>query len=428
MNICVGIVGLSHLGLITGLGIASKGASLVGYDPDKNLIAKLRSGELPVFEPGLEELLSESKSRVTFTSDAEELSHCEIVYIARDVPTSHQNISEVAPVLELFKQILPSLKRDSTIVIHSQVSPGFTRALAPLISKENRGIHLYYQVETLVFGIAVSRMLNPERYIVGCGDPTAEFPAPYKALLLTFGCPILPMRYESAELAKISINMFLVSSVITASTLAELCEEIGADWGEIIPALKLDKRIGPHAYLSAGLGLSGGNLERDLVSVQSLARTHGTDSSVVEAWFTHAQYRRDWVVRTLSEVVFAQNQNPTIAVWGIAYKQDTHSIKNSPSIALLDVLKTERVRAYDPKVSLGERARGGVIQAENELNACAGADVLVVMTPWKQFREVLPEDVAQTMKGRIILDPFGALDEMRYQKAGFTVYRLGKSF
>lgn len=420
----VGIIGLSHLGLITGIGLASKGFVVTGYDPDPQLIEKLNRDELPVFEKDLDALLRDSRERVSFASSPEALSGCDVLYIARDVPTSDRNLSEVAPVLELFRTILPSVKDGATIVIHSQVSPGFTRSLLPLVASEGRGLKLYYQVETLVFGIAVSRMLQPERYIVGCESPSSPLPPAYAAVLAAFDCPVLPMRYESAELAKISINMFLVSSVITASTLAELCEQIGADWSEIAPTLRLDKRIGPHAYLAPGLGLSGGNLERDLVSVQTMAREHGTDSSVVEAWFTHGEYRRDWVLRTLSRDVLSKNPKAKIGVWGIAYKQDTHSIKNSPSVALLRALNGVSVRAYDPKAKLPEPGTTAIVSSA--LEAATGADVLVVMTPWREFQEIPPSAVSKVMSGKLILDPFRALDEAKYRASDFSIVTLGR--
>src|SRR6185437_13120933 len=130
---------------------------------------------------------------------------------------------------------------------------------------------LFDQGETLVFGRAVERATEPERFIVGCAAPERPIPAAYGAYLSAYSCPILPMRYESAELSKIAINCCLVASVTVANTLAELSEEIGADWAEIAPALRLDRRIGLHSYLAPGLGISGGNLERDLATVLRLS-------------------------------------------------------------------------------------------------------------------------------------------------------------
>src|SRR4029079_1307298 len=134
-----------------------------------------------------------------------------------------------------------------------------------------------------------------------------------------FGCPILSMGYESAELTKIAINACLVSSISVANTLAELCENIGADWSEIAPALKLDRRIGQYSYLAPGLGIAGGNLERDLATVERFAAKHHTDAGVVRAWVTTSRHRRDWAAQTIRRVLLDANPKATLAVWGLAY-------------------------------------------------------------------------------------------------------------
>src|SRR6185436_17550829 len=184
---------------------------------------------------------------------------------------------------------------------------------------------------------------SPERFIVGCADPAEPLPPALRTYLEAFGCPILPMRFESAELSKIAINCYLVSSISVANTLAELCEGIGAVWGEIAPALKLDRRIGQHAYLSPGLGIAGGNLERDLATVIRFADERGTDAGIVRAWLANSRHRRDWALRRLHEHVLSKVADPALAVLGLAYKQDTHSTKNSPSLALLAHLHGFRV-------------------------------------------------------------------------------------
>src|SRR5204863_6387465 len=140
-------------------------------------------------------------------------------------------------------------------------------------------------------------------------------------LLDSFGCPILSMRYESAELAKISINCCLVASISVANTMAELCEKIGADWSEIVPALKLDRRIGAHAYLSPGLGLAGGNLERDLATVTTLAQEFGTEAGTVRAFVENSRHRKDWALRTLHKALLAKTPGAMVGILGLAYKE-----------------------------------------------------------------------------------------------------------
>src|SRR5207237_3090033 len=192
-----------------------------------------------------------------------------------------------------------------------------------------------YQGETRGFGRAIARGSRPERFIVGCADPSAELPEAFREFLDAFGCPILSMRYESAELAKTSINCSLVASISVANTMAELCEKIGADWSEIVPALKLDKRIGPHAYLSPGLGLAGGNLERDLATVLCLAENTGSNAGVIESFVRSSRHCRDWALRILHEHVLAGRPDAGIGLLGLAYKENTNSTKNSPAMGLL---------------------------------------------------------------------------------------------
>lgn len=382
----IGFAGMSHLGIVSSAAAAAKGFDVLTY------------GEpIAISEPGLSELLT--SPRLRRVDNPLELAQCDVVVVSQDVPTDAGNHSDLTALRDLIAK-LPPVK---TLVILSQVTPGFTRSL--------KLPNVYYQVETLIFGRAVERALYPERFMVGCADPSAPLPEAFEKYLRVFGCPILPMRYESAELAKISINMFLVASVATTNMLAEVCEAIGADWKEIAPALRLDKRIGQHAYLSPGLGIAGGNLERDLITVRTLAEQHGTDAGLVGTWLTNSRYRRDWVLRKLHEHIAEP-----IALWGLAYKQDTASTKNSPSLALLDSLKGFRVQTYDPAV------KG---TAANALEACAGAEVLVVMTPWKEFSTYTATQLTGKMKGRVVIDPFAMLDGRQLTAAGFTYHRLG---
>jgi UDPglucose 6-dehydrogenase len=353
------------------------------------------------------------------------LAACGLIFVALDVATDENNNSDLGPLETLLQQLMERSSKNTTLVILSQVPPGFCRKL---VSRLRTELNLYYQVETLVFGNAVERAVHPERYMVGCTEPNAPVPDLYRQFLNAFDCPILMMRYESAELCKIAINCFLVSSVTTSNTLAEICEKIGANWSELVPALRLDRRIGPHAYLNAGLGIAGGNLERDLVTIRNLAAEHGTDAGVVKAWQDNSTYRKNWVLRTLfTQGLLAHGRDAVLGVWGIAYKVDTHSIKNSPSIALIQALKGFNIQAYDPSARWDPQDYPGVKACESALNAAEGADVLVVMTPWKEFSRTALEKIRPLMRGRDVLDPYGALDESICKSLGFRYRRLGNN-
>jgi UDPglucose 6-dehydrogenase len=414
----VGFAGMTHLGLVSATAVADRGFAVACYDADKILIECLRNGDLPVSEPDLDDMVRSNGERQQFTANIADLGRCDVVYVAPDIPTDGEGRSNTSGLSGLIADVSPVLAPHAILVVLSQVDPGFTRRLAgpPL---ERR----YYQVETLVFGRAVERATKPERYIVGCADPAVPLPEAFAEVLEAFGCPILPMRYESAELAKISINFCLVASVSVANTLAEVCERINADWSEIAPALKLDRRIGQYAYLSPGLGISGGNLERDLRTVINIGEHHGTDVGVVEAWVHNSRYRKDWTWRTLEAAVLSKNPKPTVAVLGLAYKENTHSIKNSPSLELLSHLKNATVRVHDPVVpaSVAPFATGCATVDE----CFKGADVLVLITPWPDYRNVSLEALQKAMHGRVIIDPYRLLDGKRARELGFTYHTLG---
>jgi UDPglucose 6-dehydrogenase len=417
----IAFAGMTHLGVCSAVAAASKGFSVVGFDRDEELVIRLAAGKLPVSEPGLDDLLSANRSRIAFSTDASRLKTCDVVYVAPDVPTDDLGQSDLVNLDRLFELVLANTRQDAVIVILSQVPPGFTRA------RQRAGRSIYYQVETLVFGHAVERATKPERFIVGIPDAGHPLPPPYEMVLKAYGCPILPMRFESAELTKISINCCLVASVTVANTLAELCEHISADWSEIAPALKLDARIGAHAYLAPGLGLAGGNLERDLATVIHFAKEYGTDAGLISAFIANSDHRRDWALRTLHAALLARTSQATLGILGLAYKENTASVKNSPSLALIRHLGPWPIRVYDPVVpataALHSRARG----ASSALEAAEGVDALAIMTPWPQFKSLSCADLARVMRGRLVLDPYRVLNGAAARAVGLDYRTLGAS-
>lgn len=416
----IGYAGLTHLGIISSVAAAAKGYHVIGFHDDADLISRLNSVAFPVQEPQLDDLYRDNRERMAFSADVKALSGCHIVYVSVDIPTNEKGESDLDPIKTIIDQVSSVLKSDACLVILSQVSPGFTRQIA----LDHR--RLFYQVETLIFGRAVERALCPERFILGCDDPSVPLPEVLGNFLNTFNCPILQMRYESAELAKISINICLVASISAANTLAEICEKIGADWAEIVPALRLDRRIGQYSYIIPGLGISGGNLERDLQSVLRLSEDHNTDGSVISSWLNSSQRRKDWPFEILKETILKQNPGATIAVLGLAYKENTHSTKNSPGLLLIEKASNCKIKAYDPVVD-ARFVGNHVSRATSALEAANGADAVAIMTPWPEFKQISPADLAATMQGRTIIDPYGMLDGKKVRSAGLDYFALGKS-
>lgn len=241
-----------------------------------------------------------------------------------------------------------------------------------------------------------------------------------------FGCPVVRMGYESAELTKTAINLYLAAAVTYANTLADLCERIGADWSEVVPALRLDARIGPAAYIRPSLGIAGGNLERDLVTLRRLAADQGTDSSFIDTIIAYNGRRTRWVFDKLDALVFAETSNPTIAVWGLAYKKGTQSVKNSPALRLIANLKGRAtVRAYDPVVQTAIPDGAAVLMAHRD-DVLAHADCLLIMADWDEFASADPAALRRLMRRPVVIDCAGALEARRKELEGIVYVPMGR--
>lgn len=399
----IGFAGMTHLGLVSGVAASQKGFETICFDIDESKINEILSGKLPISEPKLEELILANADHILFTADINNLRKCDVIYVAPDVSTDDHGKSDLSVLNDLLGRVLNASNLETTIVVLSQVPPGFTRG------KWSGKRSLYYQVETLIFGKAIERALYPERYIVGCANPAEQLPVALKEFLEAHNCPILPMRYESAELAKISINMFLVASVTTTNTLAELCEKIGADWSEISPALRLDRRIGPYAYLTPGLGVSGGNLERDMATIKLLSDENNTEASILQAWSNNSRSRKIWPALVAKNKLKNQ-EGAKIAIWGLAYKENTNSVKNSPSLIAISELQNFAIQVYDPIVKIEKYNHSHITIFDCPIQSLNGADALLIMTPWEEFKNISIDEIERGLNLKaFIVDPYGII-------------------
>lgn len=416
-------VGLSHLGIVTSAAWASLGEPVLGLDADADLVARLERGDLPIVEPGLPGLLDRVRASLAYAADLSRVRESQLIVIARDVPTDEAGVGDDTVVIDLVDAVMPHLDPNATLVLMSQVRPGFTREVSarwPELSGR-----LYYLVETLAFGDAVRRALEPERFIVGCPDPSRALPTALREILAKFGCPILAMGYESAELTKTAINVFLAGSVTYANALADLCEAVGARWWEMVPALCLDRRIGPAAYLRPSLGIAGGNIERDLSTLRRLGAARGVDTTYLDTIVGLNGRRFDWLSRQLEARLFVKCRHPTVALWGLAYKRDTDSTKNAASVRLAAALHGRaRVRAWDPVVRSVDAALEVEI-APGRDEALDGADCLAIVSDWPQFGELDPAAVLARMRRPLVVDCVGALAGRSHQLSGIEYVGMG---
>lgn len=417
----IGFVGMSHLGIVSALGTAEMGINVTAFDHDKSLISNLACGKFTIEEPSIKAIFNRNRKRLNFTSQLQEISDCDLVYISLDIHTDDSNESNLDAISSLISEVDGVLDQVSVLILLSQVPPGFCRKMQFKIQNS-----LVYQVETLVFGNAFQRYMSPERIIVGLPESSRAIDSIYHQFLCIFNCPILVMSYESAELAKISINVHLAASITATNSMAEIAERISANWSDVRSALVLDRRIGPYAYLTPGLGISGGNIERDLRTTKSLAHKYGTNSELIDSIESNSIFRKLWPARLIMSQIEVSSKKVPLAIWGITYKANTNSIKNSPAIEnIRELSKFFNFNIFDPNVSNFAFFDLPVTFFSNLVESLDGVEALLIFNESKQFTQVAKEEFSQRMSRKLIIDPLGVLKEL--QGEDYEYFTIGSS-
>ena len=414
----IAFCGMTHLGISSAIGSISKNFETICFDQNINLINKLKNNDLHINEPYLKEALQKKRELITFTHDFSILKKCDLIYISQDIETDSLGNSNLSEINQIINKCIHILLKNQVLVILSQVPPGFSRKYLKKFK------NIFYQVETLIFGQAFERTMHPERYIIGCENPQKPLPENFNIFLKSANCPILQMKYESAELTKISINMHLISSISITNKMSEICENIDANWNEIIPALRLDKRIGKYAYINAQLGISGGNLERDIATTIKISKKHNINTELFENFFQISNDRKNWIFQMIEKKVFPYISFPRIAILGLSYKKNTHSVKNAPSLILLPKLKDHSVIVFDPVVNV-KKIAPWCEKADDPEKAIIDADVVIILTPWDEILKLNIELLKNNTKIKYFIDPYNLFDENKLFSLGIKYFSIG---
>ena len=413
-NIKIGFAGLSHLGLCSMIANANLGIQTYGFDFDKNRVEKYNDFKLDIKEPKLLNLLKKNNNLIKMDNKIKILSDCNLIYISNDVATDKNGNSNLSLVNKYIIEVKKIIKKKSALIILCQVPPGFTRKN---ISKK---IDLYYQVETLIFGKAIQRATTPERIIIGKTNKDSNLNLYYKNYLNLFKCPKIFMNYESAELAKIAINIMLISSITSSNVLSNIASNVNGDWNDITKAIKLDKRIGKYSYLRPSLGLSGGNLERDLVSIKKISLKNNVNSNLFDSFLLNSQSQKNWILLLLKKLNI--NLEYKICFLGLTYKENTHSIKNSNAIHSILKLKRFKINAYDPVINSLDISKNLSVK-HNLFEAVKGCEVLIITTPWSEFFN-LKIKYLNNSDIKILIDPYGVLYDQK-NNMKFKYFTIG---
>ncbi len=400
-NLNIGFVGLTHLGLCTLASTAKLGVNTYGFDFDSKQISKIKSNKLDIVEPKLDNILKKYKKFIKISNDENIISKCDLVFLSHDVSTNSKGESNLTIINKYIKLIKNKMKAKRALIILCQVPPGFTRKI-----KSNK-FDIYYQVETLIFGNAIYRAQNPERIIIGKTDINNKINSFYEEYLNFFNAPKLYMNYESAELTKIAINLMLISSISTSNTLSEISKKINADWKNVSEALKLDKRIGKFSYLRPSLGLSGGNLERDLNNIIKISNNLSVDGSIFKNFLKNSNNQKLWIYNQIIKIEKKIKIN-NITFLGITYKENTNSIKNSNTIYTIRKLKNVKISVYDPIIKSSTLINKKVYFHKNIKEAIHYCNILIISTPWQEFYDIDIKLLKQS-KLEYIIDPYRVL-------------------
>jgi UDPglucose 6-dehydrogenase len=427
MRICV--LGLWHLGSVTAAALAELGHEVVGLDFDPGTVSGLRAGAAPVFEPGLEVLLRRglTSGRLRFAASLGEVPpDIEILWVAYDTPVDAADGADADFVLVQVERALVGMNADTLLLVSSQLPVGSIRRLerATAVNGSAR-LRAACCPENLRLGRAVDDFLHPQRIVAGVrSERDREL---LQRLLSPLSTSIEWMSVESAEMTKHAINAFLATSVAFANEIATLCESTGADATEVARGLKSEGRIGPRAYVSPGAAFSGGTLARDVTFLNRTAAERGIDTPLLSAVLPSNRLHGLWAQKTLQKV-FGELTGRTVAVWGLAYKPGTDTLRRSLAVELCDWLLGQGalVRVHDPMVTDLPRHWSGVItKCEDPADAVQGADALVVATEWPQYQNVPADVLTQRSGSLVVLDAsrflpgFATLpDSFRYLTVG----------
>jgi len=415
----VAFAGMSHLGVCMSIAAHGWGVDVLGFDVDAQRANRVASGDFDAAEPGVVEFLTSPPARFRITTDPAELAGVDLVMVTVDTVLDDSGENDTHEVVELIQTAASHVERHVPIVVASQVRPGFTRSHSYLHPE------LHYFMETLIFGRGLDRASRPERYIVGCADPTRSLPRAWADYLAVAGCPIHVMSYESAELTKLSANFILAANITAANSLADLAARLGANWQHIEAALRDDQRIGQKAYISAGLGIGGANLSRDLHGIRDMANRLGADAHLAETMLHHSDYMRNWVLRVITDIR-QRGQLTRLTVLGLAYKPGTQSMRGGAGIDLVNLLGSSvTVVVHDPEVILPDpSALAMVSQARTVDQSLSGSDVIAITTPYPAYREALRKHIA-TSAGTIVVDPYRVVDPSWAAGTSTTLVQLG---
>ena len=435
----IAIVGTGYVGLVTGTCFAEMGVEVFCVDIDRQKIENLRNGVVPIYEPGLEEMVIRNYEvgRLHFTTDLTEvLDQVEIVFSAVGTPPDEDGSADLKYVLDVARTIGRAMNKYLLVVTKSTVPVGTARRIRQTIADEldRRGVTIDFDIasnpEFLKEGAAVKDFMHPDRIVVGVESDRARrlMEKLYHPFMLN-NFRIIYMDIPSAEMTKYAANAMLATRISFMNDMANLCEIIGADVNMVRKGIGSDTRIGS-SFLYAGCGYGGSCFPKDVKALISTASDHGYPMRILQAVEDVNEEQKTLLFRKLSAHFGGDLRGRKVAMWGLAFKPETDDMREAPSLVLIDRLLEAgcQVTAYDPVAIPEARRRIGdrIAYAKNIYETVEGADVLMVVTEWKEFRLPAWARIRSLMKTPLILDGRNIYNIAEIEEAGFTYHCIGR--
>jgi UDPglucose 6-dehydrogenase len=432
MTHVLSVVGLGYLGTTHAACMSSLGYTVIGIDTDENKVAQLSRGELPFYEPGLEELLKSQlqSGRLTFSTDYSLVEMADVHFVCVGTPQQTQGFAaDMTYVYAAIASLVPHLKSGSLVVGKSTVPVGTAQVLA---SQLPTNAELAWNPEFLREGFAIEDTLRPNRLVVGVTSDRAEnILREVYAPMLEIGTPWIRADLPTAELVKVAANSFLATKISFINAMAEVCEAAGADVTVLAHAIGYDPRIG-NKFLEAGIGFGGGCLPKDIRAFMARAEELGVKAAVeflreIDAINLRARQRVIDVVRSKLLDDLTQFK---IAVLGAAFKPESDDVRDSPALDIAAQLNAAGavVTVHDPKAIANAKIRFPTLKFTESISDClADADLVLHLTAWREYRDLNPQDLLSIVKTPRIIDGRNVLDREQWRSAGWKFQALGRS-
>ncbi len=432
MKICV--IGTGYVGLVVGTCLSEMGNCVICVDSDEEKLKKLKNGIVPIFEPGLEELIIEnvSEKRLEFTSDiGYAVQNSQVCFIAVGTPEGNDGCADLKYVFQVASDIGKNLNGYKVIVDKSTVPVGTADVVAEIIKKESdNDFDVVSNPEFLKQGAALDDFLKPDRVIIGSNsDKATKIMQELYAPFLRTGNPVIVMDVKSAEMTKYASNSFLAAKISFANEIANICEKVGANIDMVRLGMSSDKRIGSH-FLFAGLGYGGSCFPKDVKALIKVAKDNNCSSKLLEAVDSVNSNQRMLFVNKILNYYNNDIKGKLFAVWGLAFKPKTNDMREAPSITVINKLLSlgAKVVAYDPKAfELAKTIFGGQIEyADNAYSALIGADAMLLLTEWNEFCRPDFEKIKKNLSKPVIFDGRNQYNPVKLKNMGFEYFCIGK--